>query len=140
MTAMGHITGTREDHLAARLALLKREKELTRLSDELTAVRAALPWVRVEKAYTFDAPDGEVTLAALFGGRSQLLVQHFMFHPDWDAGCRSCSSIRDGIEGVRTHLENHDVAFAAVSRAPLPKLLMPGSSPTSGGDASSRKL
>ena len=123
MTTTGHTTGTRDEHLAARLALLEREKTLTRLSDELAAERAALPWVRVEKTYTFDSTAGSVTLADLFGGRSQLLVQHFMFHPDWDAGCRSCSSIRDGIEGVRAHLEHHDVAFAAVSRAPLEKLL-----------------
>ena len=107
----------------ARLALLEREKELTRLSDELARERAALPWTPIETEYVFDSEAGETTLAELFGGRSQLIVYHFMFGPDWDEGCTSCSSIADHIEIPRVHLEHHDVTWVAVSRAPLEKLL-----------------
>ncbi len=114
--------GTREDWLKARLELLTEEKELTRRSDELARKRAALPWVRVTKDYRFDTESGPASLAELFRDRSQLLVYHFMFGPDYKAGCPSCSSIADGFQGVAVHLENHDVALAVVSRAPLAKL------------------
>ena len=117
-----HMTGTREDWLAARLELLEAEKELTRQSDELAQRRQDLPWVRVEKAYRFDTDDGSASLSDLFGGRSQLLVYHFMFGPDYTAGCPSCSAIADGFDGFAVHLANHDVALWAVSRAPLAKL------------------
>ena len=117
-----HLTGTRDQWLAARLELLAQEKELTRRSDELAQRRQELPWVRVEKTYRFDTDDGSATLADLFGGRSQLLVYHFMFGPDYTAGCPSCSSIADGFNGVAVHLAHHDVALWAVSRAPLVKL------------------
>ena len=117
-----HMTGTREDWLAARLELLEAEKELTRQSDELAQRRQDLPWVRVDKAYRFDTDDGSASLADLFGGRSQLLVYHFMFGPDYTAGCPSCSAIADGFDGFAVHLANHDVALWAVSRAPLAKL------------------
>jgi predicted dithiol-disulfide oxidoreductase (DUF899 family) len=117
-----HTTGTREEWLSARLALLEAEKELTRRGDELVRQRQALPWVRVDKAYRFETDDGEASLADLFQGRSQLLVYHFMFGPDYKAGCPSCSSIADGFNGVVVHLANHDVTLSAVSRAPLAKL------------------
>lgn len=117
-----HMTGTRQEWLAARLALLAAEKELTRRSDALAQQRQALPWVRVDKAYRFETEGGSATLADLFRGRSQLLVYHFMFGPDYAAGCPSCSSIADGFDGFAVHLENHDVALSAVSRAPLVKL------------------
>jgi predicted dithiol-disulfide oxidoreductase (DUF899 family) len=117
-----HMTGTREEWLAARLELLEVEKELTRRSDELARQRQELPWVRVDKEYRFETDEGSASLGDLFGGRSQLLVYHFMFGPDYTAGCPSCSSIADGFNGIGVHLENHDVALAAVSRAPLPKL------------------
>ncbi|SJZ55833.1 Predicted dithiol-disulfide oxidoreductase, DUF899 family [Enhydrobacter aerosaccus] len=117
-----HITGTREQWLTARLDLLEAEKELTRRGDELARRRQALPWVRVEKDYRFDTEDGTVSLADLFKGRSQLLVYHFMFGPDYKAGCPSCSSVADGFDGSVVHLANHDVALTAVSRAPLAKL------------------
>jgi predicted dithiol-disulfide oxidoreductase (DUF899 family) len=117
-----HMTGTREEWLSARLELLKEEKELTRRSDEVARRRQELPWVRVEKEYRFETDEGSVALADLFRGRSQLLVYHFMFGPEFTAGCPSCSSIADGFNGIVVHLENHDVAFSAVSRAPLPKL------------------
>ena len=117
-----HTTGTRKDWLAARLELLEAEKELTRRSDELARRRQALPWVRVEKEYRFDTDDGNASLAQLFRGRSQLLVYHFMFGPDYTAGCPSCSVIADGFNGFAVHLANHDVMLWAVSRAPLAKL------------------
>jgi predicted dithiol-disulfide oxidoreductase (DUF899 family) len=117
-----HKTGTREEWLAARLELLEAEKELTRRSDELAQKRQKLPWVRIDKEYRFETDDGTRTLADLFDGRSQLLVYHFMFGPDYTAGCPSCSAIADGFMGSVVHLANHDVAFYAVSRAPLPKL------------------
>jgi predicted dithiol-disulfide oxidoreductase (DUF899 family) len=121
-TMTTHMTGTREEWLAARLELLEAEKELTRRGDELARRRQELPWVRVDKAYRFETDEGSASLADLFGGRSQLIVYHFMFGPDYKAGCPSCSSIADGFNGVVAHLENHDVAFSAVSRAPLAKL------------------
>jgi predicted dithiol-disulfide oxidoreductase (DUF899 family) len=114
-----HQTGTREEWRAARLELLQAEKELTRRNDDLARQRRELPWVRLDKDYRFDTEDGEVTLAGLFRGRSQLLVYHFMLCPGWAEGCPSCSAIADGIDTAYLHLENHDVAFTAVSRAPL---------------------
>ncbi|HWA50606.1 MAG TPA: DUF899 domain-containing protein [Dongiaceae bacterium] len=118
-----HMTGTRQEWLTARLNLLKAEKEHTRRSDELALRRQELPWVRIDKAYKFETEQGSVTLADLFQGRSQLFVYHFMFGPDWKAGCTSCSALADGFNGFVVHLQNHDIAFWAVSRAPLPKLL-----------------
>ena len=120
MTTM--TTGTREEWLTARLELLEAEKELTRRGDEIARRRQALPWVPVEKDYRFDTEHGSASLADLFRGRSQLLVYHFMFGPDYTAGCPSCSSIADGFNGIAVHLENHDVSLVAVSRAPLAKL------------------
>lgn len=117
-----HAVGTREQWLKQRLALLAAEKEHTRRSDELARQRQELPWVRIDKAYRFDTDDGEATLAQLFCGRSQLLVYHFMFGPDYRAGCPSCSAIADGFDGFAVHLANHDVMLTAVSRAPLAKL------------------
>ena len=117
-----HMTGTREEWLKARLKLLEAEKELTRRGDELARLRQELPWVRVDKAYRFETDAGSASLADLFLGRSQLLVYHFMFGPDYKAGCPSCSAIADGFNGFSVHLANHDVTLAAVSRAPLTKL------------------
>jgi predicted dithiol-disulfide oxidoreductase (DUF899 family) len=117
-----HKTGTREEWLAARIELLQAEKELTRRGDELARRRQELPWVRVDKAYRFETDEGSASLADLFRGRSQLLVYHFMFGPDYTAGCPSCSAIADGFNGFAVHLANHDVMLWAVSRAPLAKL------------------
>jgi predicted dithiol-disulfide oxidoreductase (DUF899 family) len=117
-----HMTGTREEWLAARLELLEAEKELTRRSDELAQQRQELPWVRIDKEYRFETDDGSASLADLFRGRSQLLVYHFMFGPDYKAGCPSCSAIADGFDGFVVHLANHDVTLQAVSRAPLATL------------------
>ena len=117
-----HAIATREAWLEARLDLLAAEKDLTRRGDEVAALRQRLPWVRVDKAYRFDTDAGGRTLKDLFEGRSQLMVYHFMFGPDYKAGCASCSAIADGFNGIFVHLVNHDVAFAAVSRAPLEKL------------------
>ena len=117
-----HITGTRAEWLAARLDLLEAEKELTRQSDAVAERRQALPRVKIDKNYRFDTEDGSASLADLFRGRSQLIVYHFMFGPDYKAGCPSCSSIADGFNGNFPHLMNHDVMFWAVSRAPLAKL------------------
>ncbi|HJZ76138.1 MAG TPA: DUF899 domain-containing protein [Vicinamibacterales bacterium] len=117
-----HLTGTREEWLKARLELLVAEKELTRRGDELARLRQELPWVAIDKAYRFDTDEGSASLADLFQGRSQLLVYHFMFGPDYAAGCPSCSSIADGFNGIAVHLANHDVMLWAVSRAPLEKL------------------
>jgi predicted dithiol-disulfide oxidoreductase (DUF899 family) len=117
-----HKTGTREEWLAARLDLLAAEKELTRRSDELAQRRQELPWVRVDKAYRFETDEGSASLADLFRGRSQLLVYHFMFGPNYKAGCPSCSTIADAFDGFVVHLANHDVTLSAVSRAPLAKL------------------
>lgn len=119
---MTHTTGTREQWLAARLELLEAEKEHTRRGDELAQRRQALPWVRVDKDYRFDTDTGNASLADLFAGRSQLLVYHFMFGPDYAAGCPSCSAIADGFNGSVVHLANHDVTLMAISRAPLAKL------------------
>jgi predicted dithiol-disulfide oxidoreductase (DUF899 family) len=120
--ATTHLTGSREEWLTARLGLLDAEKELTRRSDELARRRLELPWVRIEKDYRFDTDDGEASLKDLFRGRSQLIVYHFMYGPDWTEGCPSCSAVADGFAGSRVHLENHDVAMTAVSRAPLAQL------------------
>jgi predicted dithiol-disulfide oxidoreductase (DUF899 family) len=117
-----HQTGTREEWLKARLALLQAEKELTRRSDEVAGQRRDLPWVRIDKEYRFETEQGRASLADLFRGRSQLLVYHFMFGPDYNAGCPSCSAIADGFNGIAVHLANHDVMLWAVSRAPLEKL------------------
>jgi predicted dithiol-disulfide oxidoreductase (DUF899 family) len=117
-----HGTGTREEWLAARVELLEAEKELTRRGDELARQRQELPWVRIEKDYRFDTDDGTASLADLFKGRSQLLVYHFMFGPEYTGGCPACSAIADGFNGFVVHLENHDVAMTAISRAPLDKL------------------
>src|SRR5882724_8761640 len=117
-----HKTGRREDWLAARLDLLKAEKELTRRSDEVARQRQELPWVRVDKEYRFETDEGSTSLKELFRGRSQLLVYHFMFGPEYTAGCPHCSAIADGFNGVAVHLANHDVMLWAASRAPLGKL------------------
>ena len=117
-----HTTGTRDQWLAARLELLKAEKDLTHRSDEVAQQRQQLPWVRIDKVYKFDTDEGSASLADLFGGRSQLLIYHFMFGPDYTAGCPSCSAIADGFNGSAVHLANHDVVLMAVSRAPLAKL------------------
>src|SRR6266480_7650173 len=144
-----HKTGTREQWLAARLKLLKAEKELTRRSDEVTRRRRELPWVRIDQNYRFETDEGtermglsdiegkttrvgaskrgservsKASLTDLFRGRSQMLVYHFMFGPDYTAGCPSCSAIADGFNGFEVHLKNHDVMLWAVSRAPLAKL------------------
>jgi predicted dithiol-disulfide oxidoreductase (DUF899 family) len=118
-----HKIGTEKEHLEARMELLAAEKELTRKGDELARRRRELPWVRIEKDYLFDTEQGEATLAQLFGGRSQLLVYHFMFGPGWDEGCPSCSSVADGFDETYLHFQNHNVTFTAVSRASLEKLL-----------------
>src|SRR4051812_19888617 len=117
-----HKTGTRAEWRAARLELLEAEKELTRRGDELARRRQELPWVRIDKDYGFDTDEGRASLADLFRGRSQLLVYHFMFGPDYTAGCPACSAIADGFNGFTTHLANHDVMLWAISHAPLPKL------------------
>ena len=117
-----HKIGTREEWLAARLELLKAEKALTRRSDELAQWRQELPWVRIDKEYRFETDKGTMSLANLFRGRSQLLVYHFMFGPEYTAGCPACSAIADGFNGFAEHLEHHDVAMIAVSRAPIASL------------------
>jgi predicted dithiol-disulfide oxidoreductase (DUF899 family) len=117
-----HTIGTREQWLAARLELLRAEKQFTRRGDDLARQRQELPWVRVDKAYQFETDEGNASLADLFRGRSQLLVYHLMFGPDYTAGCPSCSMIADGFNGFVVHLANHDVMLWAVSRAPLQKL------------------
>ncbi len=117
-----HKIGTREEWLAARLELLEAEKALTRRGDELARRRQELPWVRMDKEYRFETDEGTASLADLFRGRSQLLIYHFMFGPDYAAGCPSCSAIADGFNGSVVHLANHDVTLCAVSRAPLAKL------------------
>jgi len=117
-----HKVVSQQEWLAARVELLKAEKELTKLSDELARKRQELPWVRVDKEYQFETDEGKASLPELFKGRSQLLIYHFMFGPDYAAGCPSCSSIADGFNGNFVHLANHDVMLWAVSRAPLAKL------------------
>jgi predicted dithiol-disulfide oxidoreductase (DUF899 family) len=118
-----HTTGTHDEWRTARLELLQAEKELTHLTDDVARRRRELPWVRLGKGYRFDTQEGEATITDLFHGRSQLLVYHFMFDPGWDEGCPSCSGIADGFDTTYLHLLAHDVAFTAVSRAPLKKLL-----------------
>jgi predicted dithiol-disulfide oxidoreductase (DUF899 family) len=117
-----HNIGSREEWLAARQLLLAEEKEFTRLRDRLSAARRALPWVRVEKEYVFDTPDGKRTLADLFDGRSQLVVDHFMLGPGWREGCIGCSFGSDHMSGSLVHLEHHDVSVVVVSRAPLAEI------------------
>jgi predicted dithiol-disulfide oxidoreductase (DUF899 family) len=117
-----HSTVSREEWLAARRALLAEEKAFTRARDELNRKRLALPWVKVDKTYTFDTPQGRKTLAELFDGRSQLIVYHFMLGPEWKEGCPGCSFLSDSVDGVLPHLEHHDVSYMAVSRAPLEKI------------------
>ncbi len=117
-----HRVVSREEWLSARKALLVKEKEATRLRDKLNAERMALPRVKVEKSYIFDSPGGRKSLAELFGGRSQLIVYHFMLGPDWEAGCSGCSFLADHLDGALPHLEHHDVSLVAVSRAPLAKI------------------
>jgi predicted dithiol-disulfide oxidoreductase (DUF899 family) len=117
-----HEIVSQEEWLVARKAHLAKEKELTRLRDQLAAERRELPWVRVEKAYVFDGPDGKATLAELFAGRSQLLVYHFMMGPDWEEGCKSCSFVADHFDGAIPHLAARDVAMVAISRAPLARI------------------
>jgi predicted dithiol-disulfide oxidoreductase (DUF899 family) len=117
-----HKTGTRQEWLAARLKLLEAEKEHTQRGDELALMRQELPWVRVDKNYQFETDEGRALLSALFRGRSQILIYHLMFGPDYTAACPSCSAIADGFNGVQIHLANHDVMLWAVSRAPLAKL------------------
>src|ERR1700736_4404720 len=117
-----HNIVSQKEWLAARLGLLKEEKELTRRSDEVARRRQQLPWVRIDKEYQFETDEGSASLPDLFRGRSQLLVYHFMFGPDYKAGCPSCSAIADGFDGLVVHLGNHDVVLSAVSRAPLAKL------------------
>jgi predicted dithiol-disulfide oxidoreductase (DUF899 family) len=117
-----HKVVSREDWLKARKVHLAKEKEVTRLRDQLSAERRELPWVKVEKPYVFEAPGGKRTLAELFDGRSQLIVYHFMFGPGWKEGCPSCSFLADHMDAALVHLEHHDVSVVAVSRAPLPQL------------------
>src|SRR6202162_2081161 len=117
-----HMTGTRKEWLTARIELLDAEKDLTRRSDALAQRRQELPWVRIDKEYRFETDEGSASLKELFRGRSQLLVYHFMFGPEYTPGCPSCSMIADGFEGFAVHLANHDVTLSAVSRAPLAKL------------------
>ncbi len=118
----GHQVVSREEWAAARKALLAEEKEFTRLRDRLSQARRALPWVRVDKPYVFDGPNGKQTLAELFEGRSQLLVYHFMFDPTWTEGCKSCSFWADNFNGIVVHLNHRDVTLVAVSRAPFATL------------------
>lgn len=118
-----HETVSREEWLTARKALLAMEKEETKLRDRVRAERLTLPWVKVDKTYTFETPEGRKTLAELFDGRSQLIVYHFMYGPEWEAGCPGCSFMADHIDGMLPHLNNHDVTMIAVSRAPLEKLI-----------------
>lgn len=119
---MQHAIVSRDNWLTARRDLLKAEKEVTRLRDKLTQKRLALPWVRIDKEYVFDTLDGPRTLAELFNGRSQLMVQHFMFAPGWEQGCPSCSYMADHTDGMNLHLSHHDVTMVAVSRAPLAEI------------------
>ena len=119
---MEHRVVSQEEWLAARKQLLRKEKEFTRFRDQLSAERRELPWVRVEKEYVFDGPDGKETLADLFDGRSQLMVYHFMFGPGWEQGCPSCSFVSDHIDGANWHLPHRDVTLLAVSRAPLAQI------------------
>lgn len=119
---MQNKTVSREEWLIARKELLSREKQASRLRDEIAAERRALPWVKINKEYVFDTPRGRKTLAELFDGRSQLIVQHFMFAPDWNAGCPGCSFEADHVDGARQHFRHKDVTFVAVSRAPIARI------------------
>lgn len=119
---MEHSVVSRDEWLEARRALLLKEKEMTRMRDRINAERLALPWVKVDKDYAFTTPTGRKTLAELFDGRSQLVIYHFMFGPDWEAGCPGCSFLADHLDGAIVHLNNHDVSFVCVSRAPLDKI------------------
>jgi predicted dithiol-disulfide oxidoreductase (DUF899 family) len=120
--SMEHPVVSQAEWIAARKALLVREKEATRMRDQLNAERMALPWVKVDKQYAFETPDGRKSLADLFNGRSQLVVYHFMFGPGWAAGCPGCSHMSDHLDGPRTHLEHHDVSLAVISRAPIAEI------------------
>jgi predicted dithiol-disulfide oxidoreductase (DUF899 family) len=113
---------SRDEWLAARKQFLAKEKAFTRLRDELTAERQTLPWVKIDKTYLFDGPNGPESLADLFAGRSQLVIKHFMFGPDWSEGCVGCSFEMDNVNGALVHLEHHDVSYVAVARAPFEKL------------------
>jgi predicted dithiol-disulfide oxidoreductase (DUF899 family) len=117
-----HEVVSKGEWVEARKHLLAKEKEFTRMRDQLSAERRALPWMRIDKDYSFDGPNGRETLAQLFGNRSQLVVYHFMFAPEWDVGCKNCSFWADNFNGITAHLRQRDVAFAAISRAPLAKL------------------
>ena len=121
-STMNHPVVSKDRWIAERRMLLAREKELTRLRDQIAHERRALPWVRIEKNYVFDSPEGRRALAELFAGRRQLLVQHFMFAPDWEQGCPSCSFMADHIDGMNVHLAHRDVTLLAVSRAPLAEI------------------
>jgi len=117
-----HNVVSRDEWLKARVAHLAAEKEFTRKRDELSRQRRELPWVRVEKDYVFEGPNGPETLAELFAGRSQLIVYHFMLGPNWEEGCRSCSFLADHFDAARIHLAHRDVTLAAISRAPMPRI------------------
>jgi len=119
---MEHSVVSREEWIAARKELLAEEKEFVRMRDRLSAKRRALPWIRVEKDYTFEAPEGKISLGDLFDGKSQLIVKHFMFGPDWDEGCVGCSFESDHAEAALVHLAHRDVAYAAVARAPIERI------------------
>ena len=119
---MNHQVVSRDEWLAARKQLLLKEKEFTQLRDRLNAERLALPWVKIEKPYVFDGPNGQETLADLFDGRSQLIVKHFMFGPEWNDGCVGCSFELDNLSGAIVHLEHHDVTYVVVARAPMAKI------------------
>ncbi len=121
-STVNHPVVSRDRWIAERKALLAREKELTHLRDQIARERRALPWVRIEKNYVFDTPEGRRTLAELFEGRRQLLVQHFMFGPGWEQGCPSCSFMADHTDGMNVHLAHRDVTFVAISRAPLAEI------------------
>ena len=119
---MQHTIVSQDQWLAARKALLAKEKEFTKARDQLSEARRALPWVKVDKTYVFDGPNGKQTLAELFDGRSQLIVYHFMFGPDWNAGCPHCSHWADNFNSIIVHLNQRDVTMVAISRAPVAKL------------------
>jgi predicted dithiol-disulfide oxidoreductase (DUF899 family) len=119
---LDHAVATREEWLSARKALLAEEKEFTRARDALSAKRRELPWVRIDRPYRFESPEGTLSLSDLFGPNRQLIVQHFMFAPEWEKPCKSCSFWADGYNGIVTHLAQRDTAFVAVSRAPIAKL------------------
>src|SRR5579863_9924126 len=121
-STMNHPTVSREEWTAARKELLNKERELLQLQDDLSRQRRELPWVKVEKEYIFETPQGRKTLAELFNGNSQLVIYHFMFGPGWKAGCVGCSFLSDHVDGANQHLVHHDVTFTAVSRAPLAEI------------------